>query len=389
MGDYWSQSEVPQDLESDTAGCTPLENCSLVLPAPDQQISVIGYRYCNPVIGVCGVCGSLLLLLALRRPCFTTGVFTYLRALMASDAAMLVFACTCTFSDSYRQTARCDGRLFTARSLLVARLRIYLLPIANTMAGLSIGLVLWMTYDRYVAVSSACDLWNQRRPLRRRCCCRRSVRVAGTLLLSALLHLPQLLCYKAVRHCPDVPAQLADFYELQNNGGITSSVWWTLYQWLLQLVVRWVPALVVLFCNLRIITAIARRSRRERRLRAADRRVFRLAVDTASDRSRSRCVSDAMEMTRSSRVTEQAPPLPLPPAAVAESPSACCSSVGQQQQQQRRKRRDGEHRLEVLLAAMATSLVVSSTLQSAVIILDLVYHDNDSFHYQFQVRGEA
>ncbi|XP_037078714.1 probable G-protein coupled receptor AH9.1 [Pollicipes pollicipes] len=343
--------------------CDRSENCTATSELAHQdRIAIIGYRYCYSAISAVGVCGSLMLLLTLRHACFrSSDVYTYLRCLMLSDCALLVLSGATLHAESWQSTISCDGRNVSVRTHVEAAWHILWLPLTNALIGLSMAVTLWMTYDRYVAVRSPRDLLRQPRSAQR--CGDRMLRIVASLAVSLLLHSPLILGYTVVHHCPD---GRHDFYELKLKDSVVSSPLWTCYQWVLQLLVRWLPATIVLFCNCSIIVAISRRSRRNRRTRAADHAVFRLGADVLSEGGGTSSQPRSTRLTSEARSVSQA------------TGGSCCREVRQRQ----KRRQDTENRLEFLLAAMAVSCLVSNCMQSVVIILDMAYDESHNFYFQ-------
>ena len=340
--------------------CDHLENCSWSEPDMEERISVISYRYCYPTISGAGIVGSLLLLLTLRDARFrAAGVYTYLRCLMLSDSTALAMAGATFLAETWQGYVDCGGRHLQPRALPEAVWRVVFVPLANAMVGFSMGITLWMTYDRYQAVRVPRELWRQRQPERR--CGGRPLRIAATLLLSLALHMPQTLGYQVVELCL---ADGSSFYEVSLIRGAAAGWLWPLYQWLLQLLVRWLPAGVVLYCNSYIIVAIKRRERRK----------------SAAESAASGGCSHLEPEHGSERVGSSAARLSW---LTSEARSGETAGEPAARARRRRRRQETENRLELLLLAMAVSCLVTNCLQSATIILDMVYDDDG---VDFQVR---
>ena len=341
--------------------CDHLENCSWSEPDVLERISIISYRYCYPTISGAGIVGSLLLLLTLCDARFrAAGVYTYLRCLMVADCAALALGGATLLAESWQPIISCASGAVKVRSRFGAVWHSVAFPLANAMIGFSMGITLWMTYDRYMAVLVPRELWRQRRPARR--CGGRPLRIAATLLVSLMLHVPQTLGYQVVHHCP---TNHDDFYELLLTDFASNSWVWLVYQWALQLLVRWLPAGVVLYCNGYIILAI---KRRERRKSAADAAAASCSHVEATEHVSERVGSST---ARFSWLTSEA-----------RSTEAAAAAGSRLRARSRRRRQETDSRLELLLLAMAAACLVSNCLQSAVIILDMVYEDDG---VQFQV----
>ncbi|XP_043235233.1 probable G-protein coupled receptor B0563.6 [Amphibalanus amphitrite] len=347
--------------------CDHLENCSWSEPDAQNRISIISYRYCYPTISGVGIVGSLLLLLVLRDARFGgAGVYTYLRCLMLSDSAALTMAGATFLAETWQTYVDCDGRRLQPRSRAEAIWRIVFVPFANAMVGFSMGVTLWMTYDRYQAVRVPHELWRQRRPERR--CGGRPLRIAATLLVSLALHMPQTLGYHVVEHCP---VEGDTFYTVSLIHGAASGWVWPFYQWALQVLVRWLPAAVVLYCNSYIIVAI---KRRERRVQAIATTMSQQCTESVTRRPRGESSASSCSGVSLVGVCElPRPPAPPPSPLPQRPPSASVDSA----RRQRQRRQEAEHRMEFLLAATAASYLVSNCLQSALCILELVYEQRD------------
>ncbi|KAF0288566.1 Acid-sensing ion channel 1 [Amphibalanus amphitrite] len=334
----------------------PKENCSWSDSDAQSRISIISYRYCYPTISGVGIVGSLLLLLVLRDARFGgAGVYTYLRCLMLSDSVALTVGAASLLVESWDPTVFCAGRPVKMRSHSGAVWYSVAMPLTNALVGFSMGVTLWMTYDRYQAVRVPHELWRQRRPERR--CGGRPLRIAATLLVSLALHMPQTLGFRVVHHCP---AGLPEFYELLLTDFASDSWVWCSYQWSLQLLVRWLPAGIVLYCNSYIIFAIKRRERRKSAADAAAASCSHVDVERVSDRLGS----------SAARLSWLAPE--------GRSSQAGLTAAGgpDERSRRRRRRQETENRLELLLVAMAVSCLVTNCLQSVAIILDMVYEDD-------------
>ena len=372
MADHMQSAPRPTPVLGMVVYCDHLENCSWSEQDMEERISVISYRYCYPTISGAGIVGSLLLLLTLRDARFrAAGVYTYLRCLMLSDSTALAMAGATFLAETWQGYVDCGGRHLQPRALPEAVWRVVFVPLANAMVGFSMGITLWMTYDRYQAVRVPRELWRQRQPERR--CGGRPLRIAATLLLSLALHMPQTLGYQVVELCL---ADGSSFYEVSLIRGAAAGWLWPLYQWLLQLLVRWLPAGVVLYCNSYIIVAI---KRRERRVQAIAHSMSQQGSDSVTRRPESRLRGESSASQCSGvnliAVSElpQTPPTPPPTPLPARAPSASTDSV----QRQRQRRQEAEHRMEFLLAATAASYLVSNCLQSALCIMELVYEQRD------------
>ena len=362
----------PTAISAMLVHCHTTENCSWSEPDVLERISIISYRYCYPTISGAGIVGSLLLLLTLCDARFrAAGVYTYLRCLMVADCAALAMGGPTFFVETWQLPVVCDGHHLQPRPLAEAVWRVIFVPLANAMVGFSMGITLWMTYDRYMAVRVPRELWRHRRPARR--CGGRPLRIAATLLVSLMLHVPQTLGYQVVEHCP---AGGGSFYEVSLRGSAVGWVW-SCYQWTLQVLVRWLPAGVVLYCNGYIILAI---KRRERHVQTISRSIDQHGTESISQR----VGSQHWQEGTASQCGDVGPPsvseLPLPPPPTpSRAPSASIDST----QRHRQRRQEAERRMEFLLAATAASYMVSNCLQSALFIMELVYEQEDS---KFQVN---
>ncbi|XP_043220337.1 uncharacterized protein LOC122380872 [Amphibalanus amphitrite] len=384
-----------------TDSCSPSENCSWTSMDTQVRINVISYRYCYPTISAAGIACSLALLVTLRRACFQAAdVYTYLRCLMVSDCAVLALSGASMLADSALPTVLCGDRSFLVRSHLSAVWRVAFLPLVNSLIVFSMGVQLWMTLDRYLAVCAP-----RRRPARRR---RRRLllRVAATLLVALAMHAPLVLGYRVVRHCPGG----RQFFEVALSGGRAQlGHAWTAYQWALQLLARWTPTGLLLYCNGYIIAAIRRRERRiSATPRPASDEPGRPAAAPGQSAASEGCPGgDPQQQPRLSIISDscqegttqqqqQQPRLSvvsdgcqegIPQQQQQQQPqqprlsvvSDSCLEGASPQQQRRRKRQEAGHRLELLLCAMGLSYLVANCLQMALFIAQYVYDQrNDS-----------
>ena len=382
--------------------CNASENCSWITSGKQFRINVVSYRYCYPVICAAGLVCSLLLLVTLRRACFRAAdVYTYLRCLMVSDCAVLAMSGATMLADSGLPNVLCGQRVFLMRSRAAAVWRVVFLPLVNSLIVFSMGIQLWMTLDRYLAV---CAL--RRRPARRR---RRRLllRLAATLLVALAMHAPLVLGYRVVRHCPGG----RQFFEVAVSGGKARlGHVWTAYQWLLQLLARWAPTGILLYCNGYIIAAIRRQERRVSSTPRADSDGDRPATGPGEPRlsvvsdacqegvlqPRLSVVSDAwqegvlqprlsvvqdvcQEDTPQSRLSIISDGCQPRLSVISDSCQGRSTQQQHQQQQQRRRRRRQEagHRLELLLGAMGVSYLITNCLQMALFIAQYVYDQKD------------
>ena len=325
-----------------TESCNSAENCSWSTSDTQSRINVVSYRYCYPTIAVAGIGCSLLLLLTLRRACFQSAdVYTYLRCLMLSDCAVLAVSSATMLVDTWEPTVTCADHSFLMRSRAAAVWRVVFLPLVNSLIVFSMGLQLWMTLDRYLAVCGP-----RRRPARRR---RRRllVRVAATLLLALVLHAPLVFGFQVVLHCPAGD----EFYELAVSGSAARlGRLWTAYQWTLQLLARWTPTGLLLYCNGYIIAAIRRRERR---------------VSVTPRPAAPRSQSEHPDSGGGGGVSRP------------EEPRLSVISGGPEGGQQPARRQEAGHRLELLLAAMGVSYLITNCLQMALFIVQYVYDLRD------------
>ena len=343
--------------------CSLAENCSWSTSDTQFNITVISYRYCYPTIAVAGILASLLLLLTLRRACFQSAdVYTYLRCLMSSDCAVLAMSGATMLADSLRPVAVCDNRTFLMRSEAQAVWRVAFLPLVNSLIVFSLGLQLWMTQDRYLAVCAP-----KRRPVHHR---RLPLRVAATLLLALALHAPLVLGFQVVHHCPDG----RHFYELTLSGSAAQyGRAWTAYQWTLQLLARWTPTGLLLYCNGYIIAAIRRRERRvSATLRPA-------APSSKPDQTGSWQEPKPGELDQAGSGPGGTGQTGGRPGSGPGEPRVSVISDGivQSSQHQPSRRHEADHRLELLLGAMGVSYLVTNCLQMALFIVQYVYDQRD------------
>lgn len=235
----WEEEEG-WDGEQDISECLVLLNITQVPSSPPdiQQVKYIAYGIVMPVLVCLGVFGDILNLVVLTRPNMTGVAYVYMRGYAAAS----LFALLCAIPFTYRILVHETGRWASyGVAFLHAHVVLYF---GNSCIGIGVVMLLALTVERFISVCYPAQARNY-------CGTTRAyITVCVIPIATFLLYCPYMFLYN-VAICFDERGDLVHLKKL--NGSLVSSTWFQVYRWILELVFKLIPAIILVYLNVRII----------------------------------------------------------------------------------------------------------------------------------------
>ena len=216
-------------------------------PATDarlDQLSYVAYTWCSPVICAVGVTANLVNLLVLRRPPLRSlTVYTYLLWLSVSD---LLSLCCCTvfaYLLSQETAHPCQGAPL-ALAFYAAHLN---KPLTNACLATGVWVTLWLSVNRRVAVTRPTAY------MAKETSDVAFIRIAGTVVVSVTMFMPMVFQSEV-----ELDEEIGGYVLRQE--GFTNTTGWIVYQWLLQVLARLLPAAGILVNNVLVVRGLVARA---------------------------------------------------------------------------------------------------------------------------------
>uniref|UniRef100_A0A0P4W9T5 G-protein coupled receptors family 1 profile domain-containing protein n=2 Tax=Scylla olivacea TaxID=85551 RepID=A0A0P4W9T5_SCYOL len=231
------------DLHEGSDNTSDLLDCDRypATPTPRDvyQVKFVAYGVVMPVLVCVGVLGDLLNLVVLTRPNMTGVAYVYMRGYAAAS----LFALLCAIPFTHRVLAHEQGRW---ASYLVAAFHAHVvLYFGNSCIGIGVVMLLALTVERFISVcypAQARNLCGGRRAYVTVCV----IPVATFVLNSPYLFLAHVVTCRS----SETGALL---HLKQQNTWLVEAWWFQGYKWMLEVVFKLLPALVLVFLNIRII----------------------------------------------------------------------------------------------------------------------------------------
>ncbi|XP_047471903.1 probable G-protein coupled receptor B0563.6 [Penaeus chinensis] len=235
------------DIVSSNSTWTEVEDCSSLLSnlsyghtaSPSiEQVKYVAYGIAMPVLVALGVLGDILNLVVLTRPNMTGVAYVYMRGYAAAS----LFALLCAIPFTHRILTHETGRW---ASYYVAAFHAHVvLYFGNSCIGIGVVMLLALTVERFISVCYPAQARNL-------CGAKRAyVTVAVIPLAGFLLYCPYIFIAN-VATCVDDRGEL--IHRKERNEWLVDSIWFQVYKWILELVFKLLPALVLVYLNVRII----------------------------------------------------------------------------------------------------------------------------------------
>ena len=216
-------------------------------PAADarlERLNHVAYGWCSPIICAVGVAANLANLLVLRRPPLRSlTVYTYLLWLSVADLCGLFFYSVFAYLLSQESAHPCTGAPL-ALAFYAAHLN---KPLTNTCLASGVWVTLWLSANRRVAVTRPTSYLTEETGDVA------FIRIAGTLAGTMTLFLPMVFQFEVV-----LDEEIGGYVLRQESFTYTTA--WMVYQWLLQVVARLLPAAGILVNNVLVVRGLAARA---------------------------------------------------------------------------------------------------------------------------------
>ncbi|XP_071536083.1 probable G-protein coupled receptor B0563.6 [Panulirus ornatus] len=214
------------------------EDLDDVTPQHIYQVKYVAYGILLPVLVCLGVLGDLLNLVVLTRPNMTGVAYVYMRGYAAAS----LFALLCAIPFTQRVLAHEMGRW---SSYYVAAFHAHVvLYFGNSCIGIGVVMLLALTVERFISVCY---------PAKARNLCgttRAYVTVAVIPITTFVLYSPYLLLAHVVS-CRTDSGSVVHMKHV--NTWLMDSPWFQAYKWILELAFKFIPAIILVYLNVRII----------------------------------------------------------------------------------------------------------------------------------------
>ncbi|XP_043220783.1 probable G-protein coupled receptor B0563.6 [Amphibalanus amphitrite] len=216
-------------------------------PASDvrlERLAHAAYGWCSQAICAVGVVANLANLLVLRRPPLRAlTVYTYLLWLSVADLFGLCFCSVFAYLLSQESAHPCTGAPL-ALAFYAAHLN---KPLTNTCLASGVWITFWLSANRRVAVTRPTSyLAEETGDVA-------FLRIACTLAVSMTLFMPMVFQSQV-----ELDEEIGGYVLRQEAFTYTTA--WMVYQWLLQVVVRLLPAAGILINNVLVVRGLAARA---------------------------------------------------------------------------------------------------------------------------------
>ncbi|XP_071515492.1 uncharacterized protein [Panulirus ornatus] len=206
-----------------------------------QYMGHIAYSVVAPVIISFGILTNVLNLVVLTRPSLRGPTFRYLKWLAVANLLVCVVLLPFTLHSHATPVPY-------AAALYFAHIEV---PVGNALIASSVYIVVGLSIDRFVAVCYPRKYRNLHSHYVA------SVRIALSFVIAFIIYIPMAF-YKVV-----VPAGTSsDRFLIEENPQMVSTKWFMVYEYLLEICVRFAPAILLALLNTWIIIEFKRISRR-------------------------------------------------------------------------------------------------------------------------------
>ncbi|XP_068232567.1 probable G-protein coupled receptor B0563.6 [Palaemon carinicauda] len=247
------EDELWDHGDRDVLDCLALFNATQVSSTPPniQQVKYIAYGIILPVLVCLGVLGDVLNLVVLTRPNMNGVAYIYMRGYAAAS----LFALLCAIPFTYRILVHDTGLWYTySNAFFHAHVVLYF---GNSCVGTGVVMLLALTIERFISVCY---------PAQARNYCGRTrafITVFVIPITTFILYSPYLFLYYVAK-CFNDRGQL--MYLKEENRFLVDSIWFYAYKWILEVVFKLIPALILVFLNIRIIRTYKRVCKKRRNM---------------------------------------------------------------------------------------------------------------------------
>ncbi|XP_068230615.1 probable G-protein coupled receptor AH9.1 [Palaemon carinicauda] len=210
-----------------------------------EYMGHIAYSVVAPVIISFGILSNMINLVVLTRPSLRGPTFRYLKWLAVDNLLVCVVLLPFTLHSHVTPVPY-------PAALYFAHLEV---PVGNALIASSVYIVVGLSFDRFVAVCYPRKYRNLHSHYVA------SVRIALSFIIAFIIYIPMAF-YKIVVPLQDSP----DRYLIEENLDLVSQRWFTVYEYLLEICVRFAPAVMLAVLNTYIIIEFKKISRRRRLL---------------------------------------------------------------------------------------------------------------------------
>ncbi|XP_064098581.1 probable G-protein coupled receptor AH9.1 [Macrobrachium nipponense] len=210
-----------------------------------EYMGHIAYSVVAPVIISFGILSNTVNLVVLTRPSLRGPTFRYLKWLAVDNLLVCVVLLPFTLHSHVTPVPY-------PAALYFAHIEV---PVGNALIASSVYIVVGLSFDRFVAVCYPRKYRNLHSHYVA------SVRIALSFIIAFIIYIPMAF-YKIVVPLQDSP----DRYLIEENLDLVSQRWFTVYEYLLEICVRFAPAVMLAVLNTYIIIEFKKISRRRRLL---------------------------------------------------------------------------------------------------------------------------
>ncbi|XP_069948054.1 dopamine D2-like receptor [Cherax quadricarinatus] len=211
-----------------------------------QYMGHIAYGVVAPVIISFGILTNVLNLVVLTRPSLRGPTFRYLKWLAVANLLVCVVLLPFTLH-SHATPVPYPAALYFAHVEV---------PVGNALIASSVYIVVGLSIDRFVAV---CFPRNYRNLHSHYVA---SLRIALSFIMAFIMYIPMAFHRMVVPAAPAYPGR----YLIKENLRVVSARWFLVYEYLLEICVRFAPAILLAVLNTWIIIEFKRISRRRQLL---------------------------------------------------------------------------------------------------------------------------
>ncbi|XP_076056261.1 uncharacterized protein LOC143034203 [Oratosquilla oratoria] len=207
-----------------------------------EYVGHVAYNFVAPVIISFGILSNLLNLVVLTRPTLRGPTFRYLKWLAVDNLLVCVVLLPFVLHSHVTPVPYLAAFYF-------AHIEV---PLGNALIASSVYIVVGLSIDRFVAVCYPRKYRNLHSHYVA------SVRIAASFTTAFLIYTPMMAFYKHVEPSEEHPGRFLP----KANQAVVTTRWWTAYEYLLEICVRFAPAVLLAVLNTWIIIEFKRISRR-------------------------------------------------------------------------------------------------------------------------------